>query len=306
MFFQIKLKSNYKFIFMMIDLHLHSTASDGSDTPSQLINQAIDLKLKAIAITDHDTISNLEEFLSIGELKEMIVIPGIEVSIRHEPKRELIDVHIIGLNIDHNSIKLVNTIDNQIKGRLEQKKAICKRLRDEFGYNISFEEVKSIAGSRVVGRPHIVEIMKKNNPDKVYGKSKDELFKMISIGGSAFVDRDIELNLEESIELISSVGGVPILAHPGIYSVSNHKKFVEMCIKAGIKGIEVEYTYAKNRPYVGTDKSYWAQNYFPDYYKKIAEDYNLIKSGGSDYHGSKKDIIMGEAKVPDIYLKNII
>ncbi|MDX1797138.1 MAG: PHP domain-containing protein, partial [Candidatus Lokiarchaeia archaeon] len=72
---------------MMIDLHLHSTASDGSDTPSQLINQAIDLKLKAIAITDHDTISNLEEFLLVGELKEIIVIPGIEISIRHEPKR---------------------------------------------------------------------------------------------------------------------------------------------------------------------------------------------------------------------------
>ncbi len=291
---------------MMIDLHLHTTASDGSDTPSQLINQAIDLKLKAIAITDHDTIASLEEFLSIGELKEIIVIPGIEISIRHEPKRELIEIHIIGLNIDHNSVKLVNTINNQIKGRLEQKKAICKRLRDEFGFVISFEEVKSIAGNSVVGRPHIVEIMKKNNPDKVKGKSKNELFKMISIGGPAFVDRDIELNFEESIELINSTGGIPILAHPGIYDVSDHKRFIEMCIKAGIKGIEVEYTYAKNRPYVGTNKSYWAQNYFPDYFRKMAKDYNLIKSGGSDYHGRKKDIIMGEANVPDEYLKSFI
>jgi predicted metal-dependent phosphoesterase TrpH len=291
---------------MMIDLHLHSTASDGSDTPSQLIDQAIKLKLKAIAITDHDTISNLEDFLSIGEFKEIIVIPGIEISIRHEPMRELIDVHIIGLNIDHNSVKLVNTIDDQIRGRLEQKKAICKRLKDEFGFDISFEEVKSIAGSRVVGRPHIVEIMKKNNPDKVKGKTKNELFKMISIGGSAFVDREIELNLEESIELINSVGGIPILAHPGIYNVSNHKNFIEMCIKAGLKGIEVEYTYAKNRPYAGTDKSNWAQNFFPDYFRKIAKDYNLIKSGGSDYHGRKKDIIMGEANVPDKYLRSFI
>lgn len=291
---------------MMIDLHLHSTASDGSDEPYQLITQAINLKLQAIAITDHDTISNLEDFLSIGELKEIIVIPGIEISIRHELIRELIDVHIIGLNIDHNSVTLVNTINDQIKGRSEQKKAICKRLRDEFEYDISFEEVKSIAGSRVVGRPHIVEIMKKNNPDKVKGKSKNELFKMISIGGSAFVDRDIELNLEESIELINSVGGIPILAHPGIYDVSDHKKFIEMCIKAGIKGIEVEYTYAKNRPYVGTDKTKWAQKYFPDYFRKIAKDYNLIKSGGSDYHGSKKDIKMGEANVPDNYLKSFI
>ncbi|MFX0022351.1 MAG: PHP domain-containing protein [Candidatus Hermodarchaeota archaeon] len=291
---------------MMIDLHLHSTASDGSDTPSQLINQAIDLKLKAIAITDHDTIANLEEFLSIGELKDIIVIPGIEISIKHEPKRELIDVHIIGLNIDHNSVKLINTINNQIKGRIEQKKAICKRLRKEFGYDISFEEVKSIAETPVVGRPHIVEIMKKNNPDKTKGKSKNELFKMISIGGPAYVDREIELNFEESIELISSVGGIPILAHPGIYDVSDHKKFIEHCISAGIKGIEVEYTYAKNRPFIGTDKSKWAQIYFPDYFRKIAENYNLIKSGGSDYHGRKKDILMGEANVPDSYLKSFI
>ena len=288
----------------MIDLHLHSTVSDGSDTPSQLIHQAMNLKLKAIAITDHDTIAGVEEFLSIGELKEIIAIPGIEISIRHEPKRELIDIHIIGLNIDHTSTKLINTINDQIEGRLEQKKAICKRLREEFGYDISFEEVKAVAGSLVVGRPHIVEIMKKNNPKKVQGKSKNELFKMISVGGTAYVDREVELNLEESIELIKSVGGIPILAHPGIYNVSDHKKFIEMCIKAGIKGIEVEYTYAKNRPYFGTDKSKWAQNYFPDYFRKIAKEYNLIKSGGSDYHGKKKNIIMGEANVPNKYLKS--
>jgi len=290
----------------MIDLHLHSSASDGSLTPSQLIEEALNLKLKAIAITDHDTIAGVKEFLLFGELKDIIVIPGIEISIRHEPIRELIDVHIIGLNLDHSSIRLINTIDDQIKGRLEQKKAICKRLRDEFGYDISFKEVKANAGNNVVGRPHIVEIMTKNNPKKVKGKSKNELFKMISIGGAAFVDREVELNLEESIELIKSAGGIPILAHPGIYEVSDKIKFIEMCIKAGIEGIEVEYTYAKNRPFYGTDKANWAQNYFPEYFRKIAEKYNLIKSGGSDYHGGKKGIKIGSANVPDDYLKSFI
>lgn len=285
----------------MIDLHLHSSVSDGLETPAKLIEQALSLKLKAIAITDHDTIAGVEEFLSFGESKDIIVIPGIEISIRHEPNRELIDVHIIGLNFDYSSSKLINTIKNQIKGRLEQKKAICKRLKDEFDYNISFEEVKSIASGNVVGRPHIVEVMKRNNPDKVKGKSKNELFKMISIGGIAYVDREVELNLEESIELISSAGGVPILAHPGIYDVANRKKFVEQCIKAGIKGIEIEYTYAKNRPFYETEKAKWAQEFFPNYYRKIAENYNLIKSGGSDYHGGKKGIKMGDAKVPYNY-----
>ena len=290
----------------MIDLHLHSSVSDGLETPAKLIEQALSLKLKAIAITDHDTIAGVEEFLSFGESKDIIVIPGIEISIRHEPNRELIDVHIIGLNFDYSSSKLINTIKSQIKGRLEQKKAICKRLKDEFDYNISFEEVRSNAGGNVVGRPHIVEVMKRNNPDKVKGKSKNELFKMISIGGIAYVDREVELNLEESIELISSAGGVPILAHPGIYDVANRMKFVEQCIKAGIKGIEIEYTYAKNRPFYETEKAKWAQEFFPNYYRKIAENYNLIKSGGSDYHGGKKGIKMGDAKVPYNYLKSFI
>ncbi|MFX1324833.1 MAG: PHP domain-containing protein [Promethearchaeota archaeon] len=290
----------------MIDLHLHSAGSDGRDTPSQLIDKAIDLNIKSIALTDHDTITGLDEFLSYGEKKSIIVIPGIEISIKHEPERELIDVHIIGLNIDFHSTKLINSINNQIKGRLEQKKAICNRLRNEFNYEISFEEVKKIAGSEVIGRPHIVEVLVRNNPDKIKGISKNDLFKMISIGGAAFEDREVELNLEEAIELISSVGGIPILAHPGIYKVSNRKNFVEFCIKAGIEGIEIEYTYNKNRPFYDTEKAFWAQEYFPNYYKKISEKYNLIKSGGSDYHGGKKKIQIGEANVPDDYLKSFI
>ncbi|MFX1454493.1 MAG: PHP domain-containing protein [Promethearchaeota archaeon] len=290
----------------MIDFHLHSTGSDGLDTPSQLIDKAMELKLKAIALTDHDNIKSLKEFILYGEEKEIIVLPGIEISIRHEPVRELIDVHIIGLNIDYESLKLINAIDEQIKGRIEQKKAIVKRLRDEFGYNITFKEVKTIAGSTIIGRPHIVEILIKNNANKIKGMSKNDLFKMISIGGEAFVDREVELNFEECIELIKSAGGVPILAHPGIYEVSDRKKFIKFCVGAGIEGIEIEYTYSKNRPYYETNKALWAQEYFPNFYRKLAKNFNLLMSGGSDYHGGKKGIRIGDANVPDNYLKSFI
>ncbi|MFX1375600.1 MAG: PHP domain-containing protein [Promethearchaeota archaeon] len=290
----------------MIDFHLHSTSSDGLDTPSQLIDKAMELNLKAIALTDHDTVAGIEEFLSYAEEQKIIAIPGIEISVRHEPKRELIDIHIIGLNIDNHSTKLINSLEDQIKGRLKQKEAICSRLRSEFGYDVPFNDVKVIAGNSVIGRPHIVEVMIRNNPDKVKGKSKNELFKMISIGGKAFVDREIELNLEESVELIKAAGGTPILAHPGIHTVSDRVKFIELCIEANIKGLEIEYTYAKNRPYYKTDKAQWAQKFFPNYFRKIAEKYGLIKSGGSDYHGGKKGIMIGEANVPDEYLKNFI
>jgi len=290
----------------MIDLHLHSTNSDGEDTPSELIDKALRLGIKAIAITDHDTVDGVQEFLSYGENKDIIVLPGIEISIRHEPKREIIDVHIIGLNIDHKSPVIIKTLREQLEGRLTQKEDICNRLRNELDYNITYNEVKAVASGKTVGRPHIVEIMIKNNPEKVAGKSKNELFKMISIGGVAYVDREFELNLEESIELIDASGGISILAHPGIYEAKDRANFVEMCVNAGIKGIEIEYTYNKNRPWVNTDKKEWAQRYFPDFYRKLAEKYNLIKSGGTDYHGGKKEIGIGEVNVPDSYLKSFI
>ena len=290
----------------MIDLHLHSNKSDGSDSPSQLIDKALDLKIKAIALTDHDNIDGVKEFLSYGEDKDIIVLPGIEISIRHEPEREIEDVHIVGLNIDCNSTNLINTLKKQKDGRLMQKEQICTRLREELDYDITYEEVKSIAGGQIVGRPHIVEIIIKNNPDKIKGKTKNDLFKMISLGGIAYVDREYELNFEESIELINSAAGIPIIAHPGIYEVSNRSKFIEFCVNAGIKGIEIEYTYSKNRPFYNTEKAEWAQKYLPNFYRKLAKKFNLVKSGGSDYHGGKKGIKIGEANVPEKYLKYFI
>lgn len=290
----------------MIDLHLHSKKSDGLDSPSQLIDKALELNIEAIALTDHDTVDGIQEFLSYGEDKGLIVIPGIEISIKHEPDREIEDIHVLGLNLDHKSPEIINSLDQQIKGRLGQKENICKRLKEEFDYNITYKEVKSVAGGKIVGRPHIVEIMIKNNPDKIAGKTKNELFKMISLGGAAYVDREFELSFEESIELINSAGGIPIIAHPGIYEVQNRSKFIEFCVNAGIKGIEIEYTYFHNRPFYKTEKAKWAQEFLPDFYRKLAEKFNLIKSGGSDYHGGKKGIKIGGALVPDYYLKNFI
>ncbi|MGV9197931.1 MAG: PHP domain-containing protein [Promethearchaeia archaeon] len=291
----------------MIDLHLHSNCSDGLDSPNELIDIASKFGLTAIALTDHDNIDGVAEFLSYGEEKEIIAIPGIEISIKHEPERDIKDVHIVGLNIDHRSSLLQMTLEKQLEGRINQKKAICKRLRDELGYEISFEEVKQVASGNSVGRPHIVEIMKKNNPAKVKEKTTNKLFKMISLGGIAYVDREFELNLEEAIDLIKKSKGIPILAHPGVYEVADRESFVEMCVESGIEGIEIEYTYNKNRPfYKDSEQANWAMEYLPSFYKKLAEKYGLFKSGGSDYHGGKKGIKIGDARVPDDYLRNFL
>ncbi|MFO8020249.1 MAG: PHP domain-containing protein [Promethearchaeia archaeon] len=288
----------------MIDLHLHSTCSDGLDSPTKLIDIASAKGLKAIALTDHDNIDGLAEFLSYGEQKEIIVIPGVEISIKHEPERDIKDVHIVGLNIDHRSSILQETLRKQLEGRINQKKAICSRLEKEFGYDISFKEVNQEASGNSVGRPHIVKIMKKNNPTKVKEKTTNQLFKMISLGGKAYVDREFELNLEEAVEVIKASKGTPILAHPGVYEVADRETFVKMCMDAGIEGIEIEYTYDKNRPYYeDLEKAKWAMEFFPQFYSKLAEKYDLVKSGGSDYHGGKKGIKIGDAHVPDAYLQ---
>ncbi|MBD3211394.1 MAG: PHP domain-containing protein [Candidatus Lokiarchaeota archaeon] len=290
----------------MIDLHLHSTESDGLDTPQELIEKANTLGLKAIALTDHDTIDGIQDFLAFGENKKIICIPGIEFSIKHEPEREIRDVHIVGLNINHNSHQLIEILKKQREGRIQQKRKICERLENELGYDISFDEVKAVAKSKTIGRPHIIEVLIKNNPEKIEGKTKDQLFKMISLGGKAYVDRKFEVTLEQSIEVIKKARGIPILAHPGIYEVSDRRKFVEFCIDAGIEGIEIEYPYNNNRPYVGTENAQWAQDVLPNFYRQIANEYNLVKSGGSDYHGGKKGIKIGEVGVPDKYLIDIL
>ena len=144
----------------MIDLHLHSNYSDGLDSPSELVEKTLNSihDIKAIALTDHDSIDGLKEFLSCGEDKQVITIPGIELSIRYEPDKEIKDVHVIGLSIDPSSQKLNKALKMQSKGRIEQKKRICDRLREEFDFSITFEEVKNLAGNNSVGRPHIVEI----------------------------------------------------------------------------------------------------------------------------------------------------
>ncbi|TXT59469.1 MAG: DNA polymerase III PolC-type [Promethearchaeota archaeon] len=290
----------------MIDLHLHSSESDGLDTPQELVKKANSLGLKAIALTDHDTIDGIEDFLAFGETKKIICIPGIEFSIRHEPEREIRDVHIVGLNINHTSHQLVEILKKQREGRIEQKRDICERLENEFGYNISFDEVKAVAQSKTIGRPHIVEVLIKNNPEKIEGKTKDQLFRMISLGGKAYVDRKFEVSLEQSIEVIKEARGIPILAHPGIYEVPDRGSFIEFCINVGIEGLEIEYSYNKNRPFVGTERAEWAQDVLPNFYRKIADEYSLIKSGGSDYHGGKKGIKIGEVAVPDQYLMDIL
>lgn len=290
----------------MIDLHIHSSASDGSDTPSELVDKAIKLGLRAIALTDHDTIDGVSEFLTHGEDKDIITIPGIEISIKDDPLLNLKDVHVVGLNINHLSKMLTDGLEKQLEGRINQKRKITRRLRTELGYEITFADVKQQAKGKTIGRPHIVKALMEKNPEILDQKSLEDLYQMISTGGVAHVVRDFEFTLEQAIQLISDAEGIPILAHLGIYEGAEHREFLNVFLKAGIKGVEVEFPYSKNRPWANSEKASWADNFFPSYFSQLADKYSLIKSGGSDYHGINKEVKLGEANVPDEYLKKIL
>ena len=222
-----------------IDLHTHTTASDGVLRPRELIKLAIKEKLKAIAITDHDSISGIDEGVKAAKDK-IIVIPGVELSCDEPP---FIDFHILGLDIDYENPNLIQLLKKSKKGRILQKKEMINKLK-KLGFKISFKEVSSIAKGEI-GRPHIAKILLKNNQDKI--SSIHEIFdKYLGNGKKAFIRRKIKVSMREAIKTIHLAGGLAYLAHPGVYPDLYAKKLIGMFIKKGGDGIETHYSYYTN------------------------------------------------------------
>lgn len=257
------------------DLHVHTTASDGIYTPSEIVSMAKVKKLRAIAITDHDTIDGCEEAISMGHTKGVEIIPGVEISVKYDNT----SIHILGLFIDTSNIALVQAMHEGIVSRNERNPRIIKKL-NEIGIKISMDEVEEIAGG-TIGRPHIAQVLVK----KGYVKTSEEAFaKYLAKGKPAYFDR-IRLLPEQAFELIINAGGIPIWAHPLI-----HKDFPEdidqMITKLknlGLKGIEVYYSdYTEEQTQISKD---------------LAERFGLIMSGGTDFHGTKaSEIELGIGK----------
>ncbi|MBS3107317.1 PHP domain-containing protein [Candidatus Woesearchaeota archaeon] len=286
---------------MFVDLHLHSTASDGILSPSRLVNKAKAKGLKAIAITDHDSISGIKEALEEGKKLNLEVIPGIELDVGDSPQEDIIEIDILGYFIDISNKSLISIIKKMNESKWKQKKETIKILQ-KYGIKITEAEVLKEAKGGLVGRPHIARVALRNNPDKF--KDYDSVFKQFLIYGQpAHTDRDFELTMKEAIELIHKAKGLAFLAHPIAYiKVKNLHNLVKKFKEAGGDGIEVIYCYRKNKPYIGVpiDK----QNELIEIANQLAEEFNLLKSGGSDFHDPKTDII-GEVKVPLEMLEKI-
>ena len=259
-----------------IDLHCHSTASDGRLTPVKLIELAKQLELRALALTDHDTVAGLRSFHDMGKLHGVETISGVEVSAEYSRGT----MHIVGLFVDPSSQAFRSFLKKLSDGRKIRNPQIVQRL-NELGMPITMQEVEEEAGcvdngsgggaldTKSVGRPHIAAVMIR----KGYVQTKQEAFdKYLSKGRPAYFTR-FAASPEESIQQIHSADGLAILAHPPYLKAKDEEELdgiVADLKKKGMDGIEVHYS-----SHTPEDTALCA---------KLAAKYDLVVSGGSDYH----------------------
>lgn len=236
---------------------------------------ALDKGLAGIALTDHDTIDGLAEAQLAASNNNLIFLPGIEFSTYWQG----IEIHLLGYGIDSGNDQIVTRLKTLQKSRINRAKAILAKLNN-LGFKISWEEVKRHSQGKAIGRPHIANALLA----KGYVKSVHQAFgNLLGSGKPAFVPRE-KLSPQEAVLLISDAGGVSVLAHPGLL---NSDKIVLQLISLGISGIEVfypEHTLQQQKKFL-----------------TIASNYQLVITGGSDFHGEKirNGIQIGECAVND-------
>lgn len=273
----------------MVDLHTHTTASDGTYTPTELVDYAIEKGLTAIAITDHDTVSGLEEAMDYAKDKTIQVIPGIEFSTEYNGK----DVHIVGLNIDYKNPFFLEKLERFIDSRDTRNEKMCKLLT-EAGFPMTLKDLEEAYPDSVITRAHMARFMY----EKGYISNREKAFeKYIGDHCPCYVPRE-KVNPTQAIRLIREAGGVPVLAHPILYKlpVPKLEELIEDLSSHGLVGIEAIYS-----TYNRADEAL---------IRKLAKQYGLKLSGGSDFHGKNKPYIdlgvgRGNLNVPDEIWKNL-
>jgi predicted metal-dependent phosphoesterase TrpH len=245
----------------LVDLHLHTTASDGRLSPTELVHLLASQGLKQVAISDHDTTEGLAEaFAAAEEFPDMRIIPAIELS-TDIPGDE---VHMLGYFLRHEDEELQKILREFRMGRLERGRMMVEKLAT-LGINIEWARVQEIAGEGSVGRPHIALAM----VEKGYCKEpKDAFPEYLGRNGSAYVERS-KMTPPEAVEMLIRFGAVPVLAHPAY--LNDMETTIAELAEAGIVGLEVHYA-----------------QFSPETVQQLAglaDRYGLIPCGGSDYHG---------------------
>jgi len=253
---------------MNIDLHTHSTASDGSDPPGRVVELAAETGLDVIALTDHDTQEGVDEALTAAKRMGIELIPGVELSLQFDDG----GMHLIVLWLQPGSGPLQDRLAGLQQGRGARNERIVELL-EHAGMPLTIDEVLEEAGGGTVGRPHIAAVMMRRGyvPDI---RTAFDLW--LGAGRPAYVGRD-RLYPEEAISLARESGAVPVLAHPhtlGITTAAAMADVLDQLKRAGLIGLEAHYSSYRAHERAG--------------YADLARRFDLLPSGGSDYHGTYK------------------
>ena len=271
------------------DLHTHSTFSDGTDTPTELIKKAEAANLEAVALTDHNSISGLSEFLNAAKGSKVIGVPGAEFSTEHNGK----ELHVVGLFIQEEHYQKVRDFCDSVRKSKENSNRLLIDNLMNAGYNVKYEELVSYAQSDNINRAVIAGYL----IEKGIVKDRKEAFSTLLAKDGGFYVPSKRPSTYETIQFIKSIGAVAVLAHPFLdMNYEEVKAFLPEAKKYGLDAIETDYsTY---------------DGYETNCAKELASENGLLFSGGSDYHGKAKTLIRlgvgkGNLKVPMSYYKDL-
>jgi predicted metal-dependent phosphoesterase TrpH len=274
----------------MIDLHTHTTFSDGSLTPTELVETAAAIGLTAVAVTDHDTVDGLPEALAAGERLGFTVVPGVEINVEHDGLTlDMLGYFLRGLP----DAALDERLDELRRRRDERNRGMLARLTD-LGLPIEQAELAETAGGGAAGRPHIALAMLRHE----YVDSIDAAFRLyLRRGAPAYVDRQ-RLALAEAVDLLRDSGGVAVIAHPGIIHTDGVglARLVRDAAAAGVVGIECYHPVHDAQTIAAC--------------LELAERHDLVATGGSDFHGALKPQVRlgvgpGGMTLPEQLLTNL-
>ena len=257
----------------LIDLHTHTTASDGIYPPAKLVDLAVAQGVTALAVTDHDTVGGLEEALDRAAERNLLLVPGIEFSIEFTGG----SFHLVGLNIDHRNAELIEVTERLMKLRGTRISRMVDDLNGK-GIAVSEEDVRAEADGKSLGRPHVVRALIK----KGHGRDMEDIFRHFLVPGKPGYVKKEKITLPEAVRLIRGAGGIALVAHPVSLNFEKFTRFVpllEEFMRQGVAGIEA-YATMHDENQVGQ-------------FLKLAGKYGLAVSGGSDYHGDKQHEMLG-------------
>ncbi len=297
-----------------VDLHVHTTASDGSESPRRLFEMAREKDLRAIGFCDHDSIANVREGLALAEEFGIAFVPGCEIGIAHDPDRGLIETDLVAYLYDPDHDEL-NDVLARLRRAKNDKLDVQLRVLAAQGYDVPRDEVLELAQGETIRRPHIFAVLKKYYPEMAPGV----FYPSTDFGGPWYVSKEFNLSLEGCVDLVRRAGGVTVLSSPGSYNTlfkqdrtlidPDVDRIVELCAEAGVGGLETIYSYQCNKPYFRSPDETIddaALDRLIAHYEELAESRGMVKTGGSDYHGdSKPQIALGEVLVPYSYFENL-